>query len=187
MHIADISVIGWFHTIACVVALFLGGWNIVAGKGTPPHKGRGTGYVVSMVVAMGLSLAIDRFDIPLVRSRVPGPGVFGLFHWLAVAAIFFTLLGYYAASHQTRAFWAYTHPISMTLSYYLLLNGLISELFSRVSILRPFEFTVIRGKPVFGSHVLRLTQSTVEIGVLLLLILFSGKVWRYRREHVPGR
>jgi hypothetical protein len=53
MRIADISIIGWIHTIACIAAL-------------------------------------------------PGPGVFGLFHWFTVFALFFTLLGYFAASRQSR-------------------------------------------------------------------------------------
>lgn len=180
MHIADISVLGWIHTIACVAALVFGAANLVAAKGTPPHKRRGAAYVASMVVSMGLSFAIYRFDIPLRRSQQPGPDVFGLFHSLAVAALVFALVGFYAASRQSRGVWAYAHPIAMTLSYYFLLNGLISELFSRINILRPFEFTIVDGKSVFGSHVLRMTQLTVELATLLLLILFSVKVWRYR-------
>lgn len=184
MHIADISVIGWIHTIACIAALILGAVNLATGKGTPPHKRRGAEYVIAMVVAMGLSMAIYRFDIPLNRSGIPGPDVFGLFHWLAVVALSLVLFGYYAASRQSRSFWAYAHPISMTLSYYFLVNGLISELFSRINILRPFEFTLVDGKPVFGSPILRMTQLTVELSTLLLLILFAVKVWRYRRAQV---
>ncbi|HEV2288859.1 MAG TPA: hypothetical protein VGR81_07900 [Candidatus Acidoferrales bacterium] len=186
MHIADISIIGWIHTIGCIAALVFGAWNLVAAKGTPRHKFRGLGYTISMVVAMGLSLLIYRFDIPLVRSAAPGPDVFGLFHWLAINALFFTLLGYYAASRQNRGFWAYAHPISMTLSYYFLVNGLISELFSRINALRPFEFTIVNSKPVFGSPVLRMTQLTVELSTLFLLILFSAKVWRYRHSRDRG-
>lgn len=182
MHIADISVIGWVHTIACVAALVLGAMNLVAAKGTSPHKRRGAGYVVAMVVAMGLSLLIYHFDIPLVRGAKPGPGVFGLFHWLTIAALFLTLLGYYAASRQGRGFWAYLHPIAMTLSYYLLVGGLINELFARLYILRPFAFTVVHGRLIFGSRAVGMTQFAAELATLIVLILFIAKVWRYRRR-----
>jgi uncharacterized membrane protein len=181
VQIADISIIGWIHTIGCVAALVFGAWNLIAAKGSPRHKLRGTGYTASMIVAMVLSLVIYRFDIPLSHGKVTGPGVFGLFHWFAVAALFFTLLGYYAASRQSRGFWAYTHPIAMTLSYSLLIGGLINELFARMNILRPFAFTIVQGKPVFGSLAVGMTQFAAELATIVLLILFSVKVWRYRR------
>jgi uncharacterized membrane protein len=182
MHIAGISVLGWFHTVVCVVALVLGAMNLVAVKGTPPHKRRGTAYVVAMVASMVPVMVIYRFDIPFGRGRTSGSGAFGLFHWLAVAALFFTLLGYYAASRQSRGFWAYTHPIAMTLSYYLLVGGLINELFARLDILRPLAFATVNGKPVFPSRVVRTTQFAIELATLFVLILFSVKVWRYRRS-----
>lgn len=182
MRLAGISVVGWIHTVGCIAALVLGAVNLMAAKGTPHHKLRGSAYALSMIVAMGLSLAIYRFDIPLARGRFPGPGVFGLFHWLAVAAIFFTLLGYYAASRQGRGFWAYTHPIAMTVSYYLLIGGLINELFARVDALRPFAYTMVRGKPIFGSRTVGLTQFAATLAAAFVLILFAIKVWRYRRR-----
>src|SRR5215469_144456 len=115
MHIADISIIGWIHTVGCIAAL----------------------------VAMSLSLLIYRFDIPLVRGARPGPHVFGLFHWFTVFALFFVLLGYFASSRQGRGLWAYTHPVAMTLSYYLLIGDLINELFARVNVLRPYAVDII--------------------------------------------
>jgi uncharacterized membrane protein len=181
MRLAGISVIGWIHTVACIAALVLGAMNLVATKGTRRHKLRGSAYAASMIVAMGLSLAIYRFDIPMARGRLAGPGVFGLFHWLAVATIFFTLLGYYAASRQGRGFWAYMHPIAMTVSYYLLIGGLINELFARVNALRPFAYTMVYGKPTFGSRAVGLTQFAATLAAAFILILFSIKVWRYRR------
>jgi uncharacterized membrane protein len=183
MQITDISIIGWIHTIACIAALAFGPWNIVATKGTPHHKLRGSLYAASMVIAMGLSFFIYRFDIPLVRGEKTGPGVFGLFHWFAISALFFTLLGYYASSRQRKGFWAYTHPVAMTLSYYLLIGGLINELFARLNILRPFAFTLINGKLVFGTMVVGMTQFAAEIVTVILLIIFCVKVWRYRRNH----
>ncbi|MGC1107686.1 MAG: hypothetical protein WA876_14225 [Candidatus Acidiferrales bacterium] len=182
MRIADVSIIGWIHTVACIAALVFGAMNLLAAKGTPRHKFRGLGYTISMVVAMGLSLLIYRFDIPLVRGARPGPGVFGLFHWFTVFALFFTLLGYYAASRQSRGFWAYTHPVAMTLSYYLLIGGLINELFARVNLLRPYSFDLINGRPVFPSHIVNVTQIANELATLIILVIFCVKVWLYRRS-----
>lgn len=185
MHIADISIIGWIHTTGCIAALVFGAMNLVAAKGTPHHKFRGLSYLISMIVAMGLSFWIYRFDIPLVRGARPGPHVFGLFHWFTVFALFFTLLGYYAASRQGRGFWAYTHPVAMTLSYYLLVGGLINELFARVNLLRPHAFDIINGKPVFPSHTVQMTHFANELAFLVILVLFCVKVWRYRRASTP--
>ena len=184
MHLSGISPIGWIHTIACISALLFGAMNLVAAKGTPRHKFRGLGYTLSMVVAMGLSLFIYRFDIPLDRAARAGPGVFGLFHCFTVFALFFTLLGYYASSRQGRGFWAYTHPVAMTLSYYLLIGGLINELFARVNLLRPYSFDVINDKPVFPSHIVQMTHFANELAFLIVLILFCVKVWRYRRSSI---
>lgn len=78
MRLAGISVVGWIHTVGCIAALVLGAVNLVAAKGTPQHKLRSSAYAVSMIVAMGLSLAIYRFDIPVARGRFAGPGVFDL-------------------------------------------------------------------------------------------------------------
>lgn len=185
MHIADISIIGWIHTIGCIAALVFGAMNLVASKGTPHHKFRGLSYTISMVVAMSLSLLIYRFDIPLVHGARPGHGVFGLFHWFTVFTLFFVLLGYYAASRQSRGFWAYTHPAAMTLSYYLLIGGLINETFARVNVLRPHAVDIINGKPVFPSHIVNATQITNELAFLIILILFCVKVWRHRRSSAP--
>jgi len=185
MHIADISIIGWIHTAGCIAALLFGAMNLVAAKGTPNHKFRGSAYTISMLVAMSLSLLIYRFDIPLVRGVRQGPHVFGLFHWFTVFALFFTLLGYFAASRQSRGFWAYTHPVAMTLSYYLLIGGLINELFARVNLLRPHAVDIINGKAVFPSHIVNATHIANELAFLIILILFCVKVWRYRRSSSP--
>ena len=181
MRVAGISVVGWIHTIGCIAALVFGAMNLVAAKGTPRHKLRGRGYAASMVVAMGLSLFIYRFDIPLARGARPGPSVFGLFHWFTVFAIVFTLLGYCAASHQRPSLGAYAHPVAMTLSYYLLIRGLINELFTRVNILRPYAVDIINGKPVFPSHTVQMTHIANELAFGIILILFCVKVWRYRK------
>jgi hypothetical protein len=181
MRLTNISVIGWIHTLACISALVLGGWNIVTVKQTHSHKLRGMGYLVSMILAMGLSLLVYRFDLPLNRGARPGPGVFGIFHWFSVLALAFTLLGYYAASRQVRGFWAYTHPICMTLSYCTLIAGLINELFTRLNILRPYAYHIVNGRSAFGSRTVSMTHFTNVLAAGLLVVLFMVKVWRYRR------
>ncbi|HET7585182.1 MAG TPA: DUF2306 domain-containing protein [Gemmatimonadaceae bacterium] len=181
MRLAGISVVGWMHTLACTLALFLGAVNIVAVKGSASHKRRGWAYVVSMVVANALTLFIYHFDLPLTATQHPGPGIFGFFHALAVAALLLTLAGAYASTRQERALWAYAHPTFMILSYYVLLGGLVNELFARVEALRPYAVTVVDGRQTFGSPVLGMTQSAVMLATFLMLVLFAVKVWRYRR------
>lgn len=41
MQLVDIPLIGWLDTIACVAALMLGGWSLVAGEGTGTPMERG--------------------------------------------------------------------------------------------------------------------------------------------------
>jgi uncharacterized membrane protein len=181
MRVAGISIIGWIHAVACIAALGFGAMNLVASKGTSRHALRGAGYAASMVVAMALSLFMYRFDFPLARGSQPEPGIFGLAHWFTVFAVSFTLLGWYAASHQSRAFGAYAHPVAMTLSYYLLIGGLINELFVRVNILRPYAFDVVNGNRVFPSHTVRMTHICNDVAFVTILTLFCVKVWRYRK------
>lgn len=181
MHVSGMSWIGWLHTVACIAALGLGGWNLIARKGSPGHRFRGTAYAATMVVAMALSFGVYHFDIPLRGGRM-GPGIFGFFHWLSVAALLLTVLGYYASTHQQRGFWAYTHPIAMTLTYYLLVGGPINELFARLNVLRPFAFTIVNGQRVFTTTpAIQDTGVATELATLLVLLLFVVKVWRYRR------
>lgn len=66
----------------------------------------------------------------------------------------------------------------MTVSYYLLIGGLINELFARVDALRPFAYAMVRGKPIFGSRTVGLTQFAATLAAAFVLILFSIKVWR---------
>jgi uncharacterized membrane protein len=187
MHMSEVSVIGWIHTIACVAALVLGAWNIVAVKGTRTHKRCGTGYTVAMVVAMLCAFGVYRFDLPVVHRPGATIGGFGVFHWMSVAALVLTVVGYYAASRQRRSLWAYTHPVAMIVSYYLLLGGLINELFVRVNVLRPFAFVVVNGRMIFGTTLaVEATHHINELGTLCLVILSVVKVRRYRRRSAPA-
>src|SRR5215469_7041064 len=135
MHISNISVIGWLHSAACVIAFFAGTHNLFAAKGTPRHRFVGLSYFWSMIVLNLTSLTIFRFDIASFRPLMAGPHVFGLFHWFAVFTLASVLIGRYAAAHQDRAVWAYTHPVAMVLSYYMLIGGAINEAFARIDVL----------------------------------------------------
>jgi uncharacterized membrane protein len=187
MHMSEVGLIGWIHTIACTAALILGAWNVAAVKGTPSHKRLGAAYTASIVIAMVCAFGVYRFDLPVVPGKGSTLGGFGIFHWLSVATLAFTLIGYYGSTRQQRGFWAYAHPVAMILSYYLLLGGLINELFVRVNVLRPFAFVVVNGRMVFGTTVAVETAHHVnELGTVALLILFAVKVRRYRRNGAPA-
>jgi len=186
MHMEGVELVGWIHSGACMVALVFGAWNIFAPKGTGPHMARGRVYVLSMVIASLTAFGIFHFDIDPATGKA-GAGIFGVFHWLAVATLVLTLLGYYASLHQARALWAYLHPICMILSYYILFGGLINELFARLDVLRPFAVTMVNGHREFGSRIVGMTQSAAMLAALLLIIVFAVKVWLYRRSASPSR
>jgi len=127
MAISNISVLGWIHTAACVMALVTGAWNLLLPKGTPLHRRAGRLYVAAMLIANLGILAVYRFDIASFRPFRGGPGIFGIFHWEAVTTLALLALAVYAAPRQRRAVWAYIHPIAMLLTYYILVGGLINE------------------------------------------------------------
>jgi uncharacterized membrane protein len=179
MRVTDISILGWVHSLACVAALVLGAIMIVTAKGTTAHRRNGRLYVVAMVIANLLSLGIYKGDI---GAHGFAPGNFGFFHWLAVAAFVFVLAGFYAASRQARGVWAYLHPASMVLSYYVLVGGLISEAFARIDALRGLATTIVNGHTRFGSVTLGMTHMAAMLATFVLIAAFSIKVWLYRRS-----
>jgi uncharacterized membrane protein len=183
MHVQDIIPIGWVHVIACLAALIAGGWNIVGRKGTPRHILMGRVYVGSMIVLNLSAFAIYKFDIAHFRPFQAGPNVFGFFHWLAVAALVFVLIGYYAARHQNRAFWAYVHPIAMTISYYDLVGGGINETFARLDPLRALVRATAKSTgAAVGAPIIGMTQTAAMAATLVLIIYFVTKVALYRRQ-----
>jgi hypothetical protein len=75
----------------------------------------------------------------------------------------------------------------MTLSYYLLIGGLINELFAQVNLLRPYSFDVINGRPVFPSHIANMTHIANELAFLIILVLFCATVWLYAEPRPAPR
>lgn len=186
MRIEDIGLLGWVHGLACVSALLLGTWNILVFDRGANHRLRGLIYSWSMVIANLLVFAIYDFDIDFAAGSA-GPNIFGFFHWLAVAALAFTGIGWFAAYRQRHGVWAYIHPIAMTLGYYILVGGLINEAFARVDMLRPLAYTMTDAGPRFGSRISGMTQGVAMLATLLLIVLFVVRVALRRHKRKRTR
>jgi len=183
MHVSDIAPIGAIHGIACLIALFAGAWNMVLRKGTGNHRAVGLAYMLSMVVVNISVFAMYRFDIASFQPFKAGPNIFGIFHWFAVWTLGFLAIGWYAASRQERALWAYLHPIMMVLTYYMLLAGGINEMFVRVDVLKALAVASAKGSQQFGqAPLIGMVHTGWMALVLLMIIWFSVRVfaWRWR-------
>lgn len=180
MHVSDITLAGWVHSITCLIALAAGAVILVAEKGTPQHRMLGSFYFWSMIVLNLSAFGIYRFDVAQFRPLVAGPHIFGLFHWFAVVGLALVLIGRYAASRQDKAFWAYTHPIAMILSYYDLIGGGVNEVFARIDIFRALAFPSGAHRQFGGSPVIGLVQMGAIALTILLLIYFGVRVAYHR-------
>lgn len=182
MRIEHISLIGWLHSVACVAALFLGAWNLLMPKGTATHRLVGRWYVGTMLVVNLSVFGIFHFDVMPSQPPVVGPNVFGIFHWEAVATLLLLGLGVYAARRQRRAVWAYVHPVSMILTYYMLIGGLINEAFVRVTALRDFAMAhAPQAVNVARTPIVGMVQGLAMLLFIVLIFYFMVKVALYRR------
>jgi len=183
MNMTGVSLLGWIHTLACTLAILSGALVLLREKGTARHRRMGRIYLYAMLVALISSFGVYHFD---VRSFVPFRGekdVFGIFHWESVFTLFFLLLALFAASRQKRALWAYVHPVSMLITYYMLIGGLVNEVFVRVAFLRELALSEVHGagNPV-QTPIAGLTQMAALAGFLILLVMFVVQVARRRRR-----
>src|SRR5215469_922784 len=105
MDVANITSIGWSHTLLCFVALALGARNLSLEKGTSAHRHAGQWYVAAMVLLNVSALFIYRVG----KGMVQGFSLdhFEAFHWMAVATLLAIGLAYFAARRQDRRFFAY--------------------------------------------------------------------------------
>lgn len=181
MNMTGVSIIGWLHTLAATFAILVGGALILGAKGTARHKFLGRTYFYTMIAANALSLGVYHFDIARFVPFTAGPGVFGLFHWESVFTLTFLLLGFTAASRQRRAFWAYAHPVAMLVTYYMLIGGLVNELFVRVAVIRNLALANHAGNPV-RTPLAGEVQGAVMMIFLTLLVYFIAKVALSRRR-----
>jgi uncharacterized membrane protein len=191
MHVSDIIPIGWLHVAACLIALATGAWNLALVKGTPMHKRVGEAYILATLVANISVFWIYRFDIAQFVPFKGGPNTFGMFHWFAVAALVFIAIGWYAARHQDKAFWAYTHPTMMVLSYWNLVGGGINEVFTRIDFLRDILRESAKSAGANGPPpVLGIVHMMSMAATIVLIIYFAARValWRRkaRRKAVPA-
>jgi uncharacterized membrane protein len=183
MLTGNISLLGWFHSAACIVALVAGAWNLVMSKGTALHRLVGRCYVYTMV-AVNLSVfAVYHFDIAHFRPFAGGANTFGIFHWEAVGTLALLGIGVYAAPRQGRAVWAYAHPLAMVLTYYMLVGGLINELFVRVIALRDFAMArAPHAVSVGTTPAVGRTQGLAMLIFIVMLLYFVIKVALHRRS-----
>src|ERR1700761_5442558 len=127
MLISNISVFGWLHSLACIVALVAGTYVMVARKGTRSHRLWGWWYAGAMAVQAITIMAVYRFDI--IPGHKPAAHTFGIFHWMAVASFVLVALSIFAAARQRRSLaWAHVHAHAMLASFYLLVSGLLNEM-----------------------------------------------------------
>ncbi len=161
----NISIIGWIHTITCVLAMIAGGVALFAIKGSVDHKKWGHWYFYVM--------AVTNLSALLIYPE----GQFNIFHWMAVGTLAALLLGWYAAPRQRTAAWANTHLTCMLWSYYMLYGGLINESFLRVPVLRQFS-------PFFGSDgmIFGMTQMIVMLVFTVFWIKFLIRTTRLYRQ-----
>jgi uncharacterized membrane protein len=163
----SMSVVGAFHTLACVIALGLGAYMIVARKGTPRHRWVGDWYVGMILFASVSSLTI------YTRHA------FTAAHWFAVMAIVTAGAGFALGRwHGKGSAWKYGHIAAMILSYYVLIGGGVNEVFLRVNTLRPIFFH--RPQVVGETHGLVMLIFLAMIAGFMLATAISG--WRLRRR-----
>ncbi len=162
MRIFDISVLGWIHALACLVAIPVGFAVLALTKGTARHRRLGFWYFSSMVLA----------NLTAFGLYAPIPGIepgFNRFHRMAVITLAALLVAYAGARRQREALWAYLHPTGMIVSYYLLIGGAINEAFTRADALQAFH------GPALG-----MTQGVNMLIFVVLLINMLAHVARQR-------
>ena len=154
---------------------------IVRTKGTPAHRQMGKIYVYTLLVATISIFFVYHFDIQFAPLKT-GPGIFGLFHYENVVTLVFLLLGFVAASRQRHGFFAYAHPFCMLFTYYMLIAGLINELFVRVPVLRAFAMAQLPAgaRNPAQSPLVGMVQMVAMLWFFGALIWFGVKVARHR-------
>ena len=183
MNMDGVSIIGWFHSLACIVSILVGAFVLAGRKGTPLHRSAGRWYVYAMIAANLASFGVYHFDIARFVPFVGGRGIFGLFHWESVFTLSALLLGWFAATRQRHAVWAYLHPALMLTTYYMLMGGLVNEVLVRVPAVRAFaqsQAPAVRN--VAQTPLAGMVQGSVMLIYVVLLILFMFEVARHRKR-----
>ena len=152
----EMSPLGWLHSLACVIALASGLFNIVTPKGTALHRRVGAAFTITLVVVCVSSLGIykqHRFWFP---------------HWDALATLVLLAVAWSAARYKwPRRGWIYLHLTTMLLSYYMLIGGGVNELFLRVAVLHRMI-----GSNFFATRVIGETQGLILLAFVVLIPAF---------------
>jgi uncharacterized membrane protein len=165
MLIAQVTLIGWLHTIACLIALPAGAYVLAGRKGTQRHRTVGWWYIAAMVVLNVSVFFVYKFDIIPGRTSRFGPGIFGMFHWFAVAALASVALATFSATRQRGStLWSHVHAQSILGSYYGLTGGLINEMFARIVALRTLALQL-------SPHARNVTQTLLVQGAQTVSML----------------
>jgi uncharacterized membrane protein len=94
----DLVPLGWFHSIACLIALATGAYGFTTRKGSARHILTGRVYMVSMIALNLSALGVYRL------------GVFFFPHVLAIVTLVVIAIGWAAArTHWPRHLWKHIH------------------------------------------------------------------------------
>lgn len=148
----DLVPLGWFHSIACLIALAAGAYGFNTRKGSPRHILTGRVYMVSMIALNLSALGVYRL------------GVFFFPHVLAIVTLVVIAIGWAAArTHWPRPLWKHIHLSTMIASYYLLIGGGVNEVFLRIDAVR--DILNEQGPQLLGQ-----THGVVMLVFLILLL-----------------
>jgi hypothetical protein len=183
MVLTGISLLGWVHSFACLIAIFAGAYVLSARKGTHRHRIWGWWYAVAMVAQSLLVMGLYRFDFIPGPHAKPGPHIFGFFHWGSLLAMAAVALALFSAARQRRHLvWAHAHAQSMLFSYYLLISALINELFARVAVLRAAALALSpHTATTLNTILVRQAQLACLIVWVACAVRFALKVYGQRR------
>lgn len=149
----SMSVLGWFHSAACAVALAAMVWVVVTPKGTRSHRKVGQAFTLSILFAAVTSLGI--------YSRHQWTGA----HWFAILAIVSAGGGWLVAHYKRpRRGWRYLHLTLMLVAAYDLVGGGVNEVYLRVKPLRHFWRD--------NFQVIGMTHGLVMMTFLALIVVF---------------
>ena len=152
----EMSALGWLHSLACVIALASGLFNILTPKGTRLHRRVGDAFAITLVIVCVSALGIYK----LHRFWFP--------HWDALATLVLLAAGWSSARYKwPRRGWIYVHLTSMLLSYYMLIGGGVNEVFLRVDVLHRMI-----GSDFFRNRLIGVTQGVAMLAFMILIPAF---------------
>jgi len=148
----DLSLPGWPHAAACLVAMAAFFPVMFVRKGGAAHRAWGRIYVIAYLIACVTALGIYR------QNKFFFP------HWFAIGGLVVLAAGCLAARYKPRG-WRIIHLTGMVLSAYNLFAGAVNEAFFRIKALR-----ATLGENPFMSPVLGTTHAVLFWLFFLLIV-----------------